>query len=121
MTVEPPDGPVLSFLHDGAERSAGAAAAALTDIRNALAHLPPDRAGLRIAGIEALRPFLASDGPVGSVAAATLGPRSRAVRAILFNKTAAMNLALGWHQDRTISVVERLQVKGFGPWTVKKG
>jgi hypothetical protein len=121
VTNEQPDDPALSFPKDGAERSAGAVAVALPDIRKALAHLPPDQAGLRIAGIEALRPFLASDGPIGSVAAATLGPRSRAVRAILFDKTAAMNWSLGWHQDRTISVVERLEVDGFGPWTVKKG
>jgi hypothetical protein len=118
---EQPDEPVLSFLHDGAERFAGAATSALADIRNALAHLPPDQAGLRIAGIVALRLFLASDGPIGSVAAATLGPRSRPVRAILFDKTAIMNWSLGWHQDRTISVIERLEVKGFRPWTVKKG
>jgi ectoine hydroxylase-related dioxygenase (phytanoyl-CoA dioxygenase family) len=43
------------------------------------------------------------------------------VRAILFDKTAATNWALGWHQDRTISVIERLDVARFGPWSVKQG
>jgi ectoine hydroxylase-related dioxygenase (phytanoyl-CoA dioxygenase family) len=32
-----------------------------------------------------------------------------------------MNWSLAWHQDRTIVVVERVDVEGFGPWTVKSG
>jgi ectoine hydroxylase-related dioxygenase (phytanoyl-CoA dioxygenase family) len=43
------------------------------------------------------------------------------VRAILFDKTAGRNWALGWHQDRTIVVRERIDAPGFGPWTVKSG
>lgn len=31
------------------------------------------------------------------------------------------NWSLPWHQDRTIAVVERREVEGFGPWTVKAG
>ena len=27
----------------------------------------------------------------------------------------------GWHQDRTIVVTRRIEVEGFGPWTVKSG
>lgn len=121
MTARQPDAPALSFARDGAKRYAGAATAVLTDLRTVLAHLPRDRAGLRIAGIAELRPLLAPDGAIGSVAAATLGPRCRAVRALLFDKTASMNWSLAWHQDRTISVVQRLEVDGFGPWTMKQG
>jgi hypothetical protein len=29
--------------------------------------------------------------------------------------------ALGWHQDRTIAVMERVEADGLGPWTVKSG
>jgi hypothetical protein len=115
------DKPALHFERDGAELSAGAAAIALAALRNALAPLPSDRAGVRINGVDALRPLLAVDGPIGSIAAATLGPDSRAVRAILFDKTPEMNWSLGWHQDRTISVVKRVDVDGFGPWTRKQG
>jgi ectoine hydroxylase-related dioxygenase (phytanoyl-CoA dioxygenase family) len=43
------------------------------------------------------------------------------VRAILFDKTEAANWSLGWHQDRTIAVEERIDVEGFGPWTMKAG
>ena len=44
-----------------------------------------------------------------------------AARAILFDKSAETNWALGWHQDRTIAVRARQEVPGFGPWTVKQG
>lgn len=51
-------------------------------------------------------------------------PRSSAmppVRAILFDKTASTNWGLPWHQDRTIVVTRRVEVAGFGPWTLKSG
>lgn len=50
-----------------------------------------------------------------------LNPDARVVRALLFDKTAEANWALGWHQDRTIEVAERRVVPGFGPWTIKAG
>jgi hypothetical protein len=121
MSIEQPDQPALSFLHDGAERCEGAASIVLPEIRNALPNLPPKQAGLRIAGIEALRQLLAPDGTIGTIAASILGSNCRSVRAILFDKTAEANWSLGWHQDRTISVVERVEIDGFGPWTVKQG
>ena len=31
------------------------------------------------------------------------------------------NWGLPWHQDRTIVVTRRVEVEGFGPWTVKSG
>lgn len=43
------------------------------------------------------------------------------MRAVLFDKTAASNWTLGWHQDRTIEVAERREAPGFGPWTTKMG
>lgn len=45
----------------------------------------------------------------------------RAVRAVVFDKSPAVNWALGWHQDRTIAVRRRIEMPGFGPWTVKQG
>jgi hypothetical protein len=121
MTTIQPAYAALSLSRDGAECCAGAAAAVLAELRHMFVHLPPDRAGVRIAGLTTLRPLLACDGAIGRVAAVALGPRCRAVRAILFDKTAAMNWSLDWHQDRTISVVERRDVDGYGPWTVKRG
>ena len=76
---------------------------------------------MRLHGIAALRPVLACGGDVGQVAASVLGPHSQAVRAVLFDKTTSANWALAWHQDRTIAVLARRDVPGFGPWTRKAG
>ena len=43
------------------------------------------------------------------------------VRGIVFNKTADTSWAVPWHQDLNIAVRERVDVSGFGPWTVKAG
>lgn len=69
----------------------------------------------------ALDGILSSTGAVGSHVASIQGSSARPVRAVLFDKKAAMNWGLGWHQDRTVAVVERIEVSGFGPWTVKDG
>ncbi len=53
--------------------------------------------------------------------APVLGPGARAVRGILFDKTPEANWKVPWHQDLTIAVQERLEVPGYGPWTVKAG
>lgn len=45
----------------------------------------------------------------------------RAVRAILFNKTAAANWHVAWHQDLAIAVREQREADGFGPWSTKQG
>ena len=50
-----------------------------------------------------------------------LGSAARPVRAILFDKRADANWALGWHQDRTIAVRQRIDVPGFDNWSVKSG
>lgn len=105
----------------GAERWGRAVAKDLTRLRDSLAHLPADNAGSRIRGVAALAPFLGSHGSIGKIAASTLGPASRPVRAILFDKTADTNWSLAWHQDRTICVERRNEVHGFGPWTIKQG
>lgn len=111
-----------TFSRDGAQRFRSAVGVtALRDIEAAIAGLPSDQAGIRLHGIAALRPLLAASGPIGRVAAAVLGTACLPVRAILFDKTPAANWALGWHQDRTIAVAERIEVDGFGPWTVKSG
>jgi hypothetical protein len=112
----------LRFEEDGAQNFAGALDnAACLSIEQAIADLPSDVPGVRIGFAPALRAMLAVDGPVGGIAASALGPEARAVRAVLFDKTAARNWALGWHQDRTIVVEERADADGFGPWTLKAG
>lgn len=80
-----------------------------------------NRAGVRLFGVAGLDSFVNREGPVGSIAASVLGETCRPVRAILFDKTPVANWALGWHQDRAIAVLERIDVEGFGPWTRKHG
>ena len=44
-----------------------------------------------------------------------------AVKATLFDKTADSNCHAAWHQDRVISVRERLDVVGYVGWRMKSG
>jgi ectoine hydroxylase-related dioxygenase (phytanoyl-CoA dioxygenase family) len=59
--------------------------------------------------------------PATRIASDVLGPPTRPVRAMLFDKNPGQNWALGWHQDRTIAVRERRDTPGFTDWTVKHG
>ena len=111
----------LRFDLDGAQHFSGVARAAIRFLTNALARYADERPGTRLHGIATIDPLLAPDGRIGSIAAALIGPAARPVRAILFDKTADANWALGWHQDRTIAVRARHETPGFGPWTVKRG
>ncbi|WP_077148775.1 phytanoyl-CoA dioxygenase family protein [Sphingopyxis sp. KK2] len=111
----------LSLAKDGAQHVPAAVLPLIDEIKDALRGLPAGQAGVRIHGIEALRPMLHAAGAIGSVAAGYLGPQCRPVRAILFDKTPGTNWSLGWHQDRTICVKRRIEVEGYGPWTTKGG
>ncbi len=59
--------------------------------------------------------------PVREVIGAILGPGACAVRALLFDKVPAANWKVPWHRDRTISVRQRIETPGFGPWSMKNG
>src|ERR1700679_3803052 len=50
-----------------------------------------------------------------------LGSRASVVRGILFDKTEGSNWKVPWHQDVTIAVDRRVEVPGYGPWSVKEG
>jgi len=64
---------------------------------------------------------LARSQEVHRVLTPMLGPNCFAVKGILFNKTQKSNWKVPWHQDLTITVQERLEAEGFGPWTIKGG
>lgn len=119
FTVAPED---LTIAEEGAQLfKGGLSLAELTDLEDALSAQPQDAAGVRLSGIPELRPFLVPDGPVGKIPASVLGSEYIPVRAILFDKSAEQNWSLGWHQDRTIAVQQRIDVEGFGPWSIKSG
>jgi hypothetical protein len=112
----------LSYLSDGAKLFAGAICGErLRVLEVVFSDLPKDQAGLRLRGIDGLASFLNADSDIGRCAASVLGDDARPVRAILFDKTAEMNWALGWHQDRTIAVKERRPADGFRSWNMKGG
>jgi len=63
-----------------------------------------------------------ADAPkVRSLIAPILGPDCFPVRGILFDKTPEANWNVVWHQDLSITVRERQDVEGFGPWSEKAG
>lgn len=64
---------------------------------------------------------LACSGVVRSLVEPVLGPGWHCVRGILFDKTAGANWKVAWHQDLSIAVKRRLDVPGFGPWSLKAG
>ncbi len=82
---------------------------------------PVDVPGRRLACLRDIADLLAADGTIGSVAYRFFSRQACAVRAILFNKRLDLNWGLALHQDRTIAVRERVDVPGFGPWSIKAG
>jgi ectoine hydroxylase-related dioxygenase (phytanoyl-CoA dioxygenase family) len=50
-----------------------------------------------------------------------LGSDAIAVRGILFDKTRGANWKVPWHQDLSIAVTERVDLPGYGPWSIKAG
>lgn len=77
--------------------------------------------GTRITDFAGLACFLDAKDVFGSILAAIDAHGARPVRAILFDKRADQNWALGWHQDRTICVREEIETEGFGPFSKKQG
>lgn len=110
------------FDEDGAQRFRCALSDSETQqILAALAGLPSDTAGVRIAGASGLASCLAATGAMGAIAEALIGPDAFPVRAVLFDKTVDRNWSLAWHQDRTIVVKRRIDTPDYGPWSIKAG
>jgi ectoine hydroxylase-related dioxygenase (phytanoyl-CoA dioxygenase family) len=53
------------------------------------------------------------------LASEALGAPAFVVRTLFFDKTPESNWKVAWHQDLTISVRERREMEGFGPWSIK--
>ncbi|MCY7398673.1 MAG: phytanoyl-CoA dioxygenase family protein [Sphingomonas bacterium] len=111
----------MTLDRDGAEHFGAAVISLEPLLAKLFAEHPPAAAGTRTFESPCLRDVLTPMGPIAQLAARLLGPLARPVRAILFDKNAAVNWGLGWHQDRVIAVRSRIDVAGFGPWSVKRG
>jgi hypothetical protein len=64
---------------------------------------------------------LANSSSCRSVVEPILGSAARVVRGIYFDKHKDANWKVAWHQDMTIAVRERLDLDGYGPWSIKAG
>jgi hypothetical protein len=64
---------------------------------------------------------IANSGSLRSLVDPILGSAARVVRGIYFDKHKDANWKVAWHQDLTIAVRERLEVEGYGPWSMKAG
>jgi len=50
-----------------------------------------------------------------------LGSMPQVVRVIFFDKTPQNNWLVPWHQDRTIALNKKIDIEGWGRWSVKDG
>jgi hypothetical protein len=57
----------------------------------------------------------------GALVTPILGADAFPVRGLFFDKPAVANWKVPWHQDLSIAVRARVDVPGFGPWSVKAG
>lgn len=64
---------------------------------------------------------LVNSSRIRSVVDSIAGQDAQVIRAIFFNKTPEANWKVAWHQDLTIAVREKKEVKGFNRWSVKAG
>ena len=64
---------------------------------------------------------LVSTEPIRSLVEPILGLQAFPVRAILFDKVPEANWGVPWHQDLTIAVKEKVEIDGYGAWSIKAG
>jgi ectoine hydroxylase-related dioxygenase (phytanoyl-CoA dioxygenase family) len=55
------------------------------------------------------------------LARGVLGPSAFPFRATLFDKSPVANWLVVWHQDTALPLRERIELPGWGPWSVKEG
>jgi ectoine hydroxylase-related dioxygenase (phytanoyl-CoA dioxygenase family) len=83
--------------------------------------LPRSRAGVRHAMRHPAIARMARDPRLVGMARVILGQTAFAFRATLFEKLPASNWLVAWHQDTALPMIERREVAGWGPWSVKEG
>src|SRR5713226_4150353 len=83
--------------------------------------LPRSRAGIRHAMKHGGVAKLARDPRLAGRAQQVLGNDAIPFRATLFDKSPVSNWLVVWHQDTALPLLERRDVEGWGPWSVKDG
>jgi len=64
---------------------------------------------------------LLQQGSLGRYLWSVVGRDLVAVKATMFDNTSSSNWRVQWHQDRAVAIKERLDVSGYGPWSMKSG
>lgn len=64
---------------------------------------------------------LASSDTVRKIARSILGTEPGLVRALFFDKTPEKNWLVTWHQDRMVALSKKVNLPGWGPWSMKDG
>jgi hypothetical protein len=64
---------------------------------------------------------LARDPRLRTIAARFVGATAVPFRATLFDKSSTRNWLVVWHQDTALPLLERRDLHGWGPWSVKAG
>ncbi len=107
------------FSDQGFELRAGVVAAeALDSLRDECTRLQTDHGKASVRHV-AERSAIIADFAKPILAACHEETDFRLVRSLLFDKRPGENWPVLWHQDLTIQVAEKVDVDGFGPWSVK--
>jgi ectoine hydroxylase-related dioxygenase (phytanoyl-CoA dioxygenase family) len=92
-------------------------------LSSALEALPQknSRAGARHLMSARVVRAIAEDKRMIGVASDQLSQPAVPFRATLFEKTPGANWLVAWHQDRALPLSDRIETRGWGPWSVKSG
>jgi ectoine hydroxylase-related dioxygenase (phytanoyl-CoA dioxygenase family) len=82
--------------------------------------LPHGRAGIRHALLCPEVCHLAKSACLVEIASATLEAHTFPYRATLFAKFREANWLIVWHQDTALPIRQRVNRKGWGPWSIKE-
>jgi len=63
--------------------------------------------------------LLANDETILVLAQELLHGQVSLVRAIYFDKTPDKNWFVSWHQDKTVTLNKKIDLEGWGPWSIK--
>jgi ectoine hydroxylase-related dioxygenase (phytanoyl-CoA dioxygenase family) len=83
--------------------------------------LPRTKAGIRHMLRDQAASAIAHDPRLMRIAGEILGPNVFPFVATLFDKSPRANWLVVWHQDRALPLQKKVEVAGWGPWSVKQG
>ena len=93
----------------------------MADLTSGLEDVARSRAGARHLMTRPGVAQVANDPRLLMIARRWLGLTAHPYRATLFDKSSEANWLVAWHQDRALPLLDRLEVPGWGPWSVKAG